>query len=97
LKISNHWRRKNLLFSFNYLLQWRYARIRGTYAVEVRHHSWFQDLAYNFFAYNNICLVWSQLAKLITPSIVTTDFLYVRFIGDRSINEIDFQRDRVWK
>jgi hypothetical protein len=39
-----------------------------------------------------------QLAKLRTPSIVTTDFLYVRFIGDRSINEKDFgriQKDRV--
>jgi uncharacterized protein YecE (DUF72 family) len=68
------------------------------YAVEVRHHSWFQDLAYNFFADNDICLVWSQLAKLRTPPIVTTDFLYVRFIGDRSIDEKDFgqiQKDRV--
>jgi uncharacterized protein YecE (DUF72 family) len=42
--------------------------------------------------------VWSQLAKLSTPPIATTDFLYVRFIGDRSINEKDFgiiQKDRV--
>jgi uncharacterized protein YecE (DUF72 family) len=71
---------------------------RFRHAVEVRHHSWFQDLAYNFFADNDICLVWSQLARLSTPPIVTTDFLYVRFIGDRSISEKDFgmiQRDRV--
>ena len=71
---------------------------RFRYAVEVRHHSWFQDLAYNFFADNDICLVWSQLAKLRTPPIVTTDFLYVRFIGDRSIDEKEFgqiQKDRV--
>lgn len=71
---------------------------RFRYAVEVRHHSWFQDLAYNFFADNDICLVWSQLAKLRTPPIVTTDFLYVRFIGDRSIDEKDFgkiQKDRI--
>jgi uncharacterized protein YecE (DUF72 family) len=26
------------------------------YAVEVRDRSWFQDLAYNFFADNNICM-----------------------------------------
>ena len=68
------------------------------YAVEVRDRSWFQDLAYNFFADNNICLVWSQLAELRTPSVVTTDFLYLRFIGDRSIHEDDFgkiQKDRV--
>jgi uncharacterized protein YecE (DUF72 family) len=68
------------------------------YAVEVRHHSWFQDLAYNFFANNSICMVWSQLAHLSTPPIITTDFLYVRFIGDRTIDEKDFgkiQKDRV--
>jgi uncharacterized protein YecE (DUF72 family) len=71
---------------------------RFRYAVEVRHQSWFQDPAYNFFADNNLCLVWSQLAKIRTPPIVTTDFLYVRFIGDRSIDEKDFgkiQKDRV--
>jgi uncharacterized protein YecE (DUF72 family) len=71
---------------------------RFRYAVEVRHPSWFQDLAYNFFSNNDICMVWSQLAHMSTPPIVTTDFLYVRFIGDRSIDEKDFgkiQKDRV--
>jgi uncharacterized protein YecE (DUF72 family) len=71
---------------------------RFRYAVEVRHPSWFQDLAYNFFADNDICMVWSQLARMSTPPIVTTDFLYVRFIGDRTIDEKDFgkiQKDRV--
>jgi uncharacterized protein YecE (DUF72 family) len=71
---------------------------RFRYAVEVRHSSWFQDLAYNFFANNDICLVWSQLAEMQTPPILTTDFLYLRFIGDRSIQERDFGRiqlDRV--
>ena len=61
------------------------------YAVEVRPHSWFQDLAYNFFADNDICMVWSQLAHLSTPPIITTDFLYVRFIGDRTTDE------KLWK
>jgi uncharacterized protein YecE (DUF72 family) len=71
---------------------------RFRYAIEVRDSSWFQDLAYNFFANNNICMVWSQLAGIRTPPIVTTDFLYIRFIGDRSIDEKDFgriQKDRV--
>ena len=71
---------------------------RFRYAVEVRHPSWFKDLAYNFFANNDICMVWSQLARTSTPPIVTSDFLYVRFIGDRSINEKDFgkiQKDRI--
>ena len=65
------------------------------YAVEVRHRSWFQDLAYNFFANNNMCLVWSQLADIRTPPIVTSDFVYVRLIGDRSIQERDFGRIQI--
>jgi uncharacterized protein YecE (DUF72 family) len=70
---------------------------RFRYAVEVRHPSWFQDLAYNFFANNNICMVWSQIVGIRTPPIVTSDFLYLRFIGDRSLQEKDFgriQKDR---
>jgi uncharacterized protein YecE (DUF72 family) len=68
---------------------------RFRYAIEVRHTSWFQDLTYNFFANNDICLAWSQLAELQTPPVVTTDFLYVRFIGDRSIQEKDFGRIQI--
>jgi uncharacterized protein YecE (DUF72 family) len=68
---------------------------RFRYAVEVMHGSWFQDLAYNFFANNDICMVWSQLAEIRTPPIVTTDFLYLRFIGDRSIQEKDFGRIQI--
>ena len=44
---------------------------------------------------NDICLVWSQLAELQTPPIITTDFLYLRFIGDRSIQEKDFGRIQI--
>jgi uncharacterized protein YecE (DUF72 family) len=68
---------------------------RFRYAVEVRNNSWFQDLAYSFFANNNICMVWSQLAGFRTPPVITTDFLYVRFIGDRRIGEEDFGRIQI--
>ena len=67
------------------------------YAVEVRNKSWFQELAYTFFANNNICLAWSQLADIQTPPVVTTDFVYLRLIGDRTIIENEFgkiQKDR---
>jgi uncharacterized protein YecE (DUF72 family) len=67
------------------------------YAVEVRHPSWFSDLAYNFFKNNKICMVWNQLDKIQCPPIVTSDFVYLRLIGDRSIKETDFgmiQKDR---
>ena len=55
--------------------------------VEVRHPSWFSDLAYNFFKNNKICLVWNRLDIIQTPPVVTSDFVYIRFIGDRSISE----------
>ena len=56
------------------------------------------QLAYNFFHNNNVSMVWSQMDRLQTPPIVTSDFVYLRLIGDRSISEKDFgriQRDRV--
>jgi len=45
-------------------------------------------------------MVWSgvNLLGIRTPPIVTTDFLYIRFIGDRTIQEKDFgkiQKDRI--
>jgi len=60
------------------------------YAVEVRHPSWFNDLAYNFFRNNNIAMVWSQMDRLQTPAIITSDFVYPRLIGDRRLAEDQF-------
>jgi uncharacterized protein YecE (DUF72 family) len=60
------------------------------YAIEVRHHSWFNELFYNYLKEKNYCLVWSQQDSLVTPPVVTTDFVYLRLIGDRSIDERDF-------
>ena len=42
-----------------------------------------------------MCLVWSQLADIHTPPIVTSDFAYVRLIGDRTIQEKDFGRIQI--
>jgi uncharacterized protein YecE (DUF72 family) len=60
------------------------------YAIEVRHRSWFNELAYNLFQNSNISLAWSQMDRLQAPPIVTTDFIYLRLIGDRSIHESNF-------
>jgi uncharacterized protein YecE (DUF72 family) len=67
------------------------------YAVEVRHKTWFDKEVYDAFEKLGICLAWSQREELPTPPTVTTDFSYLRFIGDRSIDEKDFgkiQKDR---
>jgi hypothetical protein len=58
----------------------------------VRHFSWFNDNVYDFLKENNITLVWSIREELESPSIMTSDQVYIRFIGDRSISEIDFGR-----
>src|SRR5215217_3881973 len=67
------------------------------YAINVRHHSWFNELFYSYMKEKNYCLVWSQQDSLVIPPVVTSDFLYLRLIGDRSIDERDFgkiKRDR---
>ncbi len=67
------------------------------YAIEVRHESWFTKDVYDLLKKHKICLVWSQQDAIQTPPEVTTDFFYLRFIGDRSIAEKDFgriQKDR---
>lgn len=68
----------------------RHLDKRFRYSVEVRHSSWFNDNVYDFLKENNITLVWSIRDKLKSPSIVTSDQVYIRFIGDRSISEMDF-------
>ena len=65
------------------------------YAVEVRHASWFSDLAYNFFKNNNIAMVWSQMDRLQTPPIVTSDFVYLRLIGDRRLSDDQFGKIQI--
>jgi len=40
-------------------------------------------------------MVWSQLAEIQTPPIITSDFLCLRLVGDRSINEKDFGRIQI--
>jgi uncharacterized protein YecE (DUF72 family) len=65
------------------------------YAVEVRHPSWFNELAYNFFKRNNIAMVWSQMDRLNTPPIVTSDFVYLRLIGDRRLAESQFGKIQI--
>ncbi len=66
------------------------------YAIEVRNTSWFDNNnnneVYKLLSDNNICLTWSQLDTIQTPPELTSDFLYLRFIGDRSIDEKDFGR-----
>jgi uncharacterized protein YecE (DUF72 family) len=63
---------------------------RFRYSLEVRHSSWFNDNVYNLLKEHNISLVWSVRDELESPLVVTSNQVYIRFIGDRSISEVDF-------
>jgi uncharacterized protein YecE (DUF72 family) len=60
------------------------------YAVEGRHESWFSDEVFDFLRERNICLVWNEVDGVDNPAPVTSDFVYLRLIGDRSIDEDQF-------
>ena len=47
-------------------------------------------LFYNYLKEKKYCLVWSQQDNLVTPPVLTSDLIYLRLIGDRSIDERDF-------
>ncbi|MDE1862266.1 MAG: DUF72 domain-containing protein [Thaumarchaeota archaeon] len=67
------------------------------YAVEGRHASWFSEDSYRFLRERNLCLVWNEVSGVENPAPLTSDMVYLRLIGDRSIPEKDFgtvRRDR---
>ncbi len=63
---------------------------RFRYALEAREPSRFDNKVHDFLKDNKISLTWSVRDELKTPPIITSDQIYIRFIGDRSINETDF-------
>ncbi|MFB5625050.1 MAG: DUF72 domain-containing protein, partial [Nitrosopumilus sp.] len=52
--------------------------------------SWFTDEAIDYLTEKNICLVWNDVAGVHNPTILTSDLVYVRLIGDRSIPDTEF-------
>lgn len=66
-----------------------YLPKRYMYPVEGRHESWFTSEALEFLSENNICLVWNDV-KNIQSNKITSDYMYLRLIGNRDIQEKDF-------
>jgi len=60
------------------------------YPIEGRHESWFTDEATTFLKQNKCCLVWNEIAGINNPMPRTSDYLYVRLMGDRSIPDSEF-------
>ena len=49
-----------------------------------RESIWFTEKVYDFLNANKISLAWSVRDELKTPPVVTSDRIYIRFIGDRA-------------
>lgn len=67
------------------------------FAIEFRHNSWFVDSTYSLLSDNNVTLAWSEIPMAKNPGVLTSDKVYLRLVGDRSIKESDFgkvQRDK---
>ncbi|MCV0393060.1 MAG: DUF72 domain-containing protein [Nitrosopumilus sp.] len=60
------------------------------YPIEGRHESWFSEDAISYLKQNKHCLVWNDIAGVNNPMPITTNYLYVRLIGDRSIADSEF-------
>ncbi|MHA7647987.1 DUF72 domain-containing protein [Nitrosopumilus sp. S4] len=60
------------------------------YPIEGRHESWFTEDAISYLKQNKLCLVWNDVAGVNNPMTITTNYLYIRLIGDRSIADSEF-------
>lgn len=66
------------------------------YAVEFRHGSWFNETVFEALRKLEVAMAWSEVMYTEPPPVVTTDFVYLRFIGDRSLKKLGWvQIDRV--
>ena len=63
-------------------------------AVELRHESWWTGATRRALESRGAALVWSVVPSARFPPWVTADFLYLRWIGDRTLTRFDrLQRD----
>ena len=65
------------------------------YAVEFRHISWFRKEVYDMLKKYNVIMVWSVIDYLKTPEIKTTENLYVRFLGNKSLTKKELGELRI--
>lgn len=65
------------------------------YAVEFRHGSWMHASTFQELRKRNVALVWNEVVYVDTVPEVTADFVYLRFVGDRSLEKLGWtQIDR---
>ena len=57
------------------------------HAIEFRHKSWFNPETYKLLEKHNVSMAWSINQYLETPPETTSDFVYLRMVGDREITK----------
>ena len=62
------------------------------YPIEGRHPSWFSKDSLSYLKQKNHCLIWNDIDGIDNPFSITSDYLYIRLIGDRSIPDSKFGR-----
>ena len=62
------------------------------YPIEGRHKSWFTKEALDYLKGKKHCLVWNEVQGIENPAKITSDYVYIRLIGERSIPESNFGR-----
>lgn len=60
------------------------------YAIEGRNESWFCEETLDFLRNKKLCLVWNEVPMVDNPASITTDFVYLRMIGNRDIPDDTF-------
>lgn len=60
------------------------------YPIEGRHESWFYPETIEYLKENNLCQVWNEIEHVNNPAQLTSDYVYLRLIGDRSISDSEF-------
>lgn len=60
------------------------------FAIEFRGNSWFRDEVFESLRNHNVTLAWPETTYVDTPAVLTTSTVYLRLVGDRSLNEESF-------
>lgn len=60
------------------------------FAVEFRNESWFSEETYSMLQENGITMAWSETPYTNPAGRVTGETIYLRLVGDRSIDESNF-------
>jgi len=56
--------------------------------VEFRHGSWLNEAVFEELRNLGVAMTWSEVQYTEPPAVATADFVYMRFIGDRSLKKL---------